>query len=77
MNSTITELGKTCDSECRFVEEGPSLSTDVYYPPVYDKHGVNVNPDGNITSGTIRCTVCNKSWAYSSQYGKTEYKQQS
>jgi hypothetical protein len=45
----------------------------MYYPPVYDKHGNNTNPDGNITSGSVACNVCNKQWGYSKQYGKTTF----
>lgn len=33
-----------------------STITAMYYPPIY-KDGVNVNPDGNIT--TVYCTCCN------------------
>lgn len=65
----------TCEKECRFTHSGGS-TTMMYYPPVYDKHGNNINPDGNITSGTTTCLVCNKKWNYSTQYGKTRYDEQ-
>jgi hypothetical protein len=50
-----------------------SMTTCMYFPPTYDKHGNNTNPDGNITSGALRCTVCNRKWSYSRQYGETQY----
>ena len=64
----------TCEKECRFVH-GMSLTTAMYYEPVYDKHGNNLNPDGNITSSSVRCAVCNREWYATTQYGKTEYKE--
>ena len=61
-----------CDKECSF-SHGPSMTTAAYYPPVYNKAGVNVNPDMNTTYGDVRCIVCNKSWRYASQNGNTTY----
>lgn len=62
-----------CDKDCRFQEVGPTTTTCMYYPPVYDKHGNNTNPDGNITSGGLKCVVCNRKWSYSRRYGETTY----
>ena len=64
----------TCQNECRF-QPGMSMTTAMYFPPVYDKHGNNVNPDGNITSGIIACSVCNKQWSYSTQFDETTYRE--
>jgi hypothetical protein len=61
-----------CADDCRFVY-GPSMTTCAYYPPVYDKHGNNTNPDGNSTSGAVDCAVCKKHWSYISAYGKTTF----
>lgn len=63
----------TCEGECRFTQVGPSSTTCAYYPPVYDKHGNNINPDMNSTSGALDCTVCKKHWTYISANGKTTY----
>jgi hypothetical protein len=52
-----------------------AMTTAMYYPPTYDKHGNNLNPDGNITSGDVSCSVCGKKWYYSSRYGKTDFKE--
>lgn len=63
-----------CEGECRF-RVGTGMTTCAYYPPVYDKHGNNVNPDRNVTSGNVWCNVCDKRWWYSTQYGKTTFKE--
>lgn len=62
----------TCDKDCRF-HYGVSMTTAMYFAPVFDKHGNNLNPDGNITSSDVSCSVCGKKWISKSQYGKTEY----
>ena len=63
-----------CDKECRF-QHGVSMTTAMYFPPTFDKHGNNINPDGNITSSTITCGTCGKQWNSSTQYGKTTFKE--
>lgn len=64
----------TCEKDCRF-SYGLSMTTAMYFPPVYDKHGNNINPDGNITSGSVSCSVCNRQWSYSTQYDETQFKE--
>ena len=61
-----------CEYNCRF-KYGMSMTTAMYYNPVYDKHGNNINPDGNVTSGTIECLECYRQWTYATQFGKTKY----
>jgi len=61
-----------CNKECKIVF-GHSMTTCAYYPPVYDKHGNNLNPDGNITSGECACITCGKEWQYSTQFEQTTY----
>ncbi len=62
-----------CEREdCRFCV-GVEMSTCVYYSPIYDKNGNNLNPDGNSTSGEISCSTCNKKWKYITRYNKTTY----
>lgn len=64
-----------CQNEnCRF-HYGLSMTTAAYYPPVYDKHGNNINPDRNVTSGSVNCSTCNKEWTYSTQLGETRFKE--
>ena len=63
----------TCQNEnCRF-HFGLSMTTAAYYPPVYDKHGNNINPDMNTTSGSVDCSTCKKHWTYISRNEKTTY----
>ena len=62
----------TCELDCRF-STSFGMTTAMYYPPVYDKHGVNVNPDMNVTSTTVNCSVCNKSWASSTRAGVSTF----
>lgn len=64
----------TCEKECRFVN-GPMFTTSMYFPPVYDKHGNNVNPDGNSSSGKVKCVICNRQWMMNEQYGQTTYEE--
>ncbi len=61
-----------CQLECRF-HWGPSMTTCMYFAPVYDKHGNNLNPDANITTATVNCTVCNKTWTASTRLGDTKF----
>lgn len=61
-----------CDKECRFAY-GVSMTTAMYFTPVFDKHGNNVNPDGNITTSEVSCGVCGKRWTSRTQFGKTEF----
>lgn len=68
----INNPNPNCDKECRF-SEGISSTTAMYFPPVYDKHGNNLNPDGNITSSMISCGVCGRRWNRSSSYGNTNF----
>jgi len=71
----FTELSKGCDKECRFIE-GFAMTTSMYFTPVYDKNGVNINPDGNITRRNVSCVTCHKKWTATTQFGDTEYEQQ-
>lgn len=57
----LTNPNPNCDGECRFQSHG-STSTLVAYIPIYDKNGVNVNPDRNTTSESVTCSTCKRSW---------------
>ena len=64
-----------CNNDCR-IQFGPSSTTCAYYPPVYDKHGNNINPDRNTTHGECWCRTCGKKWLYATQLGETTYTEQ-
>jgi len=55
--------------DCMITENGPSIITSAYYPPVYDKQGNNTNPDMNITTQQRRCLSCGKTWTEKYQNG--------
>jgi len=55
--------------DCMIADNGPSSSTSVYYPPIYDKQGNNINPDMNITTHPQRCLSCGKTWTKAWQNG--------
>lgn len=63
-----------CSEQCRFQDNGSS-STYVAYIPVYDKNGVNTNPDMNTIKGSITCIVCNRSFGYTTQAGITTWEE--
>ena len=60
---------KTPD-KCRITDSAAS-TTCVYYAPIYDGHGNNLNPDMNVTSYTRFCSVCDRKWMVACQNGKT------
>lgn len=65
--------------DCKFdclIQDGPTFSTSVYYPAVYDKSGNNVNRDKNKTFGQIKCWTCNKQWRYEMIDGNIKFEQQ-
>ena len=71
-NPLMSNPNPNCDKECRF-QYGVAMTTAMYFAPVYDKHGNNLNPDGNTTTGSVTCNVCGKRWTSVSQFGKTEF----
>ena len=58
-----------CDDDCRF-DMGHSTRTLIGYKPLYDKEGVNLNPDRNITTTKVYCTVCKKMYIVKEQLGE-------
>lgn len=78
LKEELTELSLNPNPSCKLqnckFSFGPSVTTCVYYPPIYDKHGNNINPDGNITRGSVKCLECNKEWVYSSEKNGYAYR---
>ena len=52
-----------------YYRTGGILTTCVYYPPIY-KDGVNINPDGNITTTICLCLNCGENFSYQTRYGE-------
>ena len=70
-NNVFKKLSQGCDKNCKFQQIGPSTMTAMYFAPVYDKEGNNLNPDGNTMTSSYQCTECGKSWRVSEQYGES------
>ena len=60
--------------DCAFSYSG-GASTLVAYIPIYDKNGVNINPDRNTTTSIFECITCGKKWKCKMQLGNTTYEQ--
>jgi hypothetical protein len=60
--------------DCRFSHSGGS-STLVAYIPIYDKNGVNTNPDRNTTTFKVNCLTCGKMWVGKSCLDETTYEE--
>lgn len=54
-----------------YYAEKYSTRTAVYYPAIF-KDGVNVNPDGNVSTTYCECINCHYEFHYTTQYGKVQ-----
>jgi hypothetical protein len=69
----MTNPNPECPREdCRFTYSG-GTSTLVAYIPIYDKNGVNINPDANTTTFKVNCLSCGKMWVGKSRLDETTY----
>jgi hypothetical protein len=69
----FSQLSEGCDKECRF-NVGISTVSAAYYPPVYDKNGINVNPSRNTSTTKYNCQVCGKHWDIITSVDETNIK---
>ena len=60
--------------DCAFTYSG-GQTTLVAYIPIYDKNGVNTNPDANTTTFKVNCLSCGKMWVGKSLLGETTYEE--
>jgi hypothetical protein len=60
--------------DCRFTTYGGE-TTCMAFIPIYDKNGVNINPDRNKTYFTVDCVSCGKKWAGKIYMGETTYEE--
>ena len=53
-----------CDKldDCRIQPIGPGMTTCLYFPPIYDGHGNNLNTGRNKTTQDMHCSTCGRSW---------------
>lgn len=71
----MNNLNPECHREdCKF-SRGMESTTLAYYPPIYDKNGININPDMNTSTFCISCITCGKIWKGTTQNGKTIYQE--
>ena len=70
MNDEYRNPNPTCENECRFVFDPERVKIQAVFPPEYDKHGNNLNPDVGPVQGTVKCYTCNKTWSYTRKYGE-------
>lgn len=56
--ATGAEVRCATPDKCRIQATGPSMSTLMYYEPIYDGHGNNLNPDMNTHYHPRKCATC-------------------
>lgn len=47
--------------ECRIASQNEGM-TAMYYAPIYDGNGRNLNPDRNSTFYSCSCVTCGRAW---------------
>lgn len=62
MNITLIEGGPECMRDDCIITVESQMTTAMHYSPVYNKDGVNMNPDRNSTTQNVRCLSCGKNW---------------
>jgi hypothetical protein len=60
--------------DCRFTQSF-GMTTLVAYIPIYDKNGVNINPDRNTTTFEVSCGSCGRMWKGKTCVGETTYEE--
>ena len=60
--------------DCRFAYGG-GRTTLAYYQPIYDKNGLNTNPDRNTTTFEVSCGSCGRMWVGKTRLGETTYEE--
>ena len=74
MTNSTPQCPRGLKEDCAFIQS-PCSTTSAYYPPIYDKNGVNTNPDRNITTFAVECLTCGKMWKGKTQLGETTYEE--
>lgn len=59
---TLIDGGPGCMRDDCMITVQSQQTTTAYYPPTYNKDGVNINPDANKTTQEVRCLSCGKNW---------------
>ena len=74
MNSQMIIKCPHCGAS--YYREEYRMRTSMYYPPIF-KDGVNINPDGNITTVACFCLGCKSDFSYKLRYGELYNNEQS
>lgn len=64
-----TKFDCATPDRCRIQQVGPMTTTLMYFQPVYDGHGNNLNPDRNKTTSDFKCMTCGKTTRAQPQTG--------
>lgn len=65
----MNKLIKCPQCKDSYYMEKYTTTTAMYFPPIY-KDGININPDGNITTHYCQCRTCGREFTYSTKYGE-------
>jgi hypothetical protein len=60
--------------DCKFITFGGE-TTCMYFQSIYDKNGVNINPDANTTTFKVNCLSCGKMWVGKTRLDETTYEE--
>jgi hypothetical protein len=74
MEKKMTKFPECPREDCRF-ETGEATRTCMYFQPIFNKDGVNINPDANTTTFKLNCLSCGKFWIGKSRLGITTYEE--
>lgn len=64
-----------CTNDCRFAVLNET-TTLTGFTPTYNKEGAYTNADPNITTSTVKCYQCGRSWVVETNSGVISSKQE-
>lgn len=70
MTNSINPNPECPRDDCRFTKLDET-KTCMYFQPIYDKNGMNINPDANTTSFKLNCPSCGKMWYCTTRLNET------
>lgn len=72
MSSFLSEFvdgGPLCGRDDCMVREMGGSQTAMYFPPIYNAQGANINPDNNTKTLNKKCLSCGRAWTETIQNG--------
>lgn len=64
MNNNIGAICPKCNKPTKR-QQGMSMTTCMYYPPILDERGININPDRNTRTTQYTCLECGTKFSHS------------